>query len=60
MTDARKKANAISDTNKKAAAYSDNVKPYFEEMRYHCDKLERLVADSGWPLTKYQELLFIK
>ena len=60
MTDARKKANAISDTNKKAAAYCDNVKPYFEEMRYHCDKLERLVADSGWPLTKYQELLFIK
>ncbi len=60
MTDARRKANVIVDTNKKASAYCDNVKPYFDEMRYHCDKLERLVADSVWPLTKYQELLFIK
>lgn len=60
MTDARKKANVIADTNKKATAYCDNVKPYFDEMRYHCDKLEQLVEDSSWPLSKYRELLFIK
>ena len=36
------------------------VKPYFEVIRYHCDKLERLVDDQLWPLTKYRELLFVK
>ncbi len=60
MIDARKKANLIEDAEKRAFAYCDEVKPYFEEIRYHCDKLELLVDDEIWPLTKYRELLFTK
>ncbi|MFT4833163.1 MAG: glutamine synthetase [Psychroserpens sp.] len=60
MTEARKSANVLKDVNKKAFAYCDNVRPYFEEIRNHCDKLERMVDDQLWPLTKYRELLFIK
>ncbi|MDP5096824.1 MAG: glutamine synthetase III, partial [Flavobacterium sp.] len=60
MTEERKKANALSDTEKMAAAYCDKVKPYFEEIRYHADKLELLVDDELWTLTKYRELLFTK
>jgi glutamine synthetase len=60
MTAERKKANALSDAEKMAAAYCDKVKPYFEEIRYHADKLELLVDDELWTLTKYRELLFTK
>ncbi len=60
MIDARKKANLIEDAEKRAFSYCDDVKPYFEEIRYHCDKLELLVDDEIWPLTKYRELLFTK
>ncbi len=59
MVDARKSANKLTDTSKKAEAYCDNVLPYFDEIRYHCDRLERLIDDQLWPLTKYHELLFI-
>ena len=34
------------------------VKPLFDDIRYHCDKLEILVDDELWPITKYRELLF--
>lgn len=60
MTDARKRANKIADTQKRAIAYCDNVKPYFEVIRGHSDKLEKLIDDRSWPLTKYRELLFIR
>lgn len=60
MTNERKKANTIKDANKKAQAYCFNVKPLFEDIRYHCDKLELLVDDEIWPLTKYRELLFTR
>lgn len=60
MVEERKKANKMTDSQKKAYAYCNKVKPYFEEIRYHCDKLERLVDDQLWPLTKYRELLFVK
>ncbi len=60
MTEARKKANKLEDINKKADAYCFTVKPFFDEIRYHCDKLELLVDDEIWPLTKYRELLFTK
>lgn len=60
MIDARKKANNIEDVYKKAVAYCEDVKPLFNEIRYHCDKLELLVDDEIWPLTKYRELLFTK
>jgi glutamine synthetase len=38
--------------------YCDKVKPYFEVIREHCDKLKLLVDDEVWTLTKYRELLF--
>ncbi|GER60004.1 glutamine synthetase III family protein [Patiriisocius marinus] len=60
MIDARKKANKLDDAEKRAFEYCEQVKPYFEEIRYHCDKLELLVDDEIWPLTKYRELLFTR
>ena len=60
MTDARKKANALTDAQEMAEAYCNKVKPYFEIIRNHCDKLELLVDNELWTLTKYRELLFTK
>jgi glutamine synthetase len=60
MTAERRSANALEHIEKKAAAYCDQVKPHFDEIRYHCDNLETLVADDLWPLAKYRELLFLK
>lgn len=60
MTEARKKANAIEDARDKAINYDEKVKPFFELIRYHVDKLELLVDDEAWPLPKFRELLFIK
>ena len=59
MIEERKKANAIKNDYKKSLAYCNAVKPYFETIRYHCDKLELLVDNSLWPLAKYRELLFL-
>jgi glutamine synthetase len=60
MTEARKKANNAKDAVETAHLYCDEVKPFFEDIRYHCDKLEILVDDELWPLTKYRELLFTR
>ncbi len=60
MTEARKKANALSSARAKAVAYCDKVKPFFDEIRYHVDKLELLVDDSTWELPKYREILFLR
>lgn len=60
MTDARKLFNKQDDLEKKAEGYCTKVKPLFEEIRYHCDKLELMIDDELWPLTKYRELLFTK
>lgn len=60
MIEQRKNANNLDNTEKMAAAYCNKVKPYFEVIREHCDKLELLVDNSIWPLTKYRELFFIK
>ena len=60
MTAVRRKANAIQDIEQKAYVYSTKVKLFFEEIRDHCDKLELLVDDEIWPLTKYRELLFTR
>ncbi len=60
MVEARKKANVLEDAEEKAIAYCDTVKPYFEEIRYSCDKLELMVDDELWPLVKYRELLFTR
>jgi len=60
MIEARKVANEITDSREKAIAYCDEVKKYFDEIRYHVDKLELLVDDEYWELTKYRELLFLR
>jgi len=59
MVEARKVANNISDTRSKAIAYGSQVKEqFFDEIRYHVDKLEHLVSDEEWTLPKYREMLF--
>jgi len=60
MVEARKKANVIEDIREKAILYDEKVKPFFQMIRYHADKLEQLVDDCLWPLPKFRELLFIK
>jgi glutamine synthetase len=60
MIEARKIANDIEDSREKAIAYCDEVKKYFDEIRYHVDKLELLVDDEYWELPKYRELLFLR
>ena len=60
MTNARKKANSVKDMTKKASIYCNQVKPLFDDIRYHCDKLELLIDDELWPLAKYREMLFTK
>jgi glutamine synthetase len=60
MIEERKKANVIDHADKRADAYCNKVKPYFDTIRYHCDKLELMVDDELWPLTKYRELLFTR
>ncbi|MDV6170073.1 glutamine synthetase III [Flavobacterium sp. DG1-102-2] len=60
MTEARKSANALTSAEEQAHAYCDNVKPYFDTIREHADKLELLVDDEIWTLTKYRELLFTR
>jgi glutamine synthetase len=61
MIQARKKANALTDTREKAIAYSENVKEaFFDKIRYSVDKLELLVGDQYWALPKYREMLFLR
>jgi glutamine synthetase len=60
MTEERKQANAITDLEKQAKVYCEQVKPYFDEIRYHCDKLELVVDNETWTLAKYRELLFTR
>ena len=60
MVEERKKANKTLDEEKKAFLYCDKVKPYFEKIRYHCDKLELMIDDELWPLVKYREMLFTR
>ncbi|MDD4107186.1 MAG: glutamine synthetase III [Prolixibacteraceae bacterium] len=60
MVEARKKANVIVNVVEKAYAYDKTVVPFFDEIRYHIDKLELIVDNELWPLPKYRELLFIR
>ncbi|MEP7095886.1 MAG: glutamine synthetase type III, partial [Flavobacterium sp.] len=60
MTNERRTANSLTDAQKMAEAYCNKVIPYFENIRNHCDKLELLVDDESWTLTKYRELLLTK
>lgn len=60
MIEARKQANNAGNMHKSAEMYCNMVKPYFDKIRYHADKLELLVDDKLWPLPKYRELLFLR
>ncbi len=60
MIDARRKANKMTDAREKAISYCDKVRPHFETIRYHVDKLEMVVDDEMWPLAKYRELVMIR
>jgi len=60
MIEARKSANKIENARDRALAYCHKVKPYFEIIRYHADKLELYIDDKLWPLPKYRELLFVR
>ncbi len=60
MTDARKKANNQESVFETARIYSTEVKPYFEIIRKQVDKLELMIDDQDWPLTKYRELLYVR
>lgn len=61
MIEARKKANNLASTRDKAIAYCDEIKAkFFDDIRYHVDKLELLVDDKEWVLPKYREILFLR
>jgi glutamine synthetase len=60
MLQARKVANKIEHAEEKAIAYCDDVRIYFDEIRYHADKLELLIDDELWPLPKFREMLFTR
>lgn len=57
MIETRKRANHLPNFEEKAHSYCHEVKPFFDEIRYHCDKLEMMVDDELWTLTKYRELM---
>lgn len=58
MRQERKKANTLKNTREKAIVYDEVVKPYFDEIRYHVNKLEKIIDDRKWPLPKLKDLLF--
>lgn len=60
MVEARKTANNVEEMREKAVAYCHQVKPYFDDIRYHIDKLELIVDDKLWPVPKYRELLLMR
>lgn len=60
MIETRKKANNAEHMHEKALLYCHEVKPFFDQIRYHADKLELLVDDNLWPIPKYRELLFLR
>jgi glutamine synthetase len=60
MIEARKEANSIESMHARAVAYCDIIKPYFDTIRYHADKLELIVDDRLWTLPKYREMLFLR
>ena len=60
MISARRKGNKIENAKDKAIFYCDKVKPHFEILKYHVDKLEMLIDDELWPLPKMREVLFTK
>jgi glutamine synthetase len=56
----RKHLNEVEDARERAIGYCEQVKPFFDDIRYHADKLELITDDELWPLPKYRELLYTK
>ncbi|MDH6251780.1 glutamine synthetase [Chryseobacterium sp. H1D6B] len=57
---AREAAKAVSDSQKQAETYCNEVKPLFDIIRDASDDLEMMVDDELWPMTKYREMLFTR
>ena len=57
---AKDDAHEIMNSQKRAEAFAEKVKPFFDAIRHDVDELEMMVDDEIWPLTKYRELLFTK
>jgi glutamine synthetase len=60
MINTRKTANALEGAEAMAKAYCNEVKPFFDKIKYHSDKLELLVDNEIWPLPKLREILFTR
>lgn len=61
MIEARKICNNMDSTRTRAIGYQSQVKDaFFDDIRYHVDKLELLVDDREWYLPKYREMLFLR
>ncbi len=60
MIDKRRDINKLENIEEKANRYCQEVVPYFDDIRYHCDKLEMMVDDEVWPMSKYREILFTR
>lgn len=55
-----KNANSLKNTQKRAMAYCNKVKPIFDTIRKASDSLEFFIDDELWKLPKYREMLFLK
>jgi glutamine synthetase len=60
MIEERKRINKIEESREQAVEYCHNIKhKFFDQIRYHVDKLELFVDDEDWPLVKFREMLFV-
>ena len=48
------------DLETKAEKLARKIKPEFDKIRQYTDRLEMMIDDEIWPLTKYREMLFIR
>ncbi|HFX18183.1 MAG TPA: hypothetical protein ENK64_03480 [Flavobacteriales bacterium] len=48
------------DLEQQADKLAHKIKPEFDKIRKHIDRLEMMIDDEIWPLTKYREMLFIR
>ena len=48
------------DWEAKAEKLARKIKPEFDKIRHYTDKLEMMIDDEIWPLSKYREILFIR
>ena len=53
------KVEGLTQEDRKAAGFAEEVSQGMEDLRTVCDQLEAVVADDYWPLPKYREMLFL-